>query len=189
MTEIIDSLYSDHATLRRLFGALERQIQLFERGEHPDYEIMQAVVDYCLTYPDACHHPKEDALYRRLARTSDWEGPVHDLESEHAGLATLTRRVAKMLEQVLKEERMPREAVIAAAREFLERYHHHMDMEDEFFLPQARALLTPDELAEAESEVEEADDPLAQSEVEARFAKLAQEILQWDEDARDDTEA
>lgn len=184
MADIIDDLYRDHVKLRQLLAAMERQIELFEKGEHPDYELIQAVVDYCLTYPDVCHHPKEDAVYRHLAQVPGWQRPLHDLEAEHAALATLTHRVAETIERVLKEEQMTREAVITAAREFLERYHHHIDMEDEYFLPQARDLLSAEDLAEAEAEVEEAEDPLTQGRVEARFARLAREILEWDADAR-----
>ena len=62
------------------------------------------VVEYCLEYPDQCHHPKEDWIYRKLG---DLDGtlaePLGDLPAEHAALADQTRQVAEMIDQVLQE--------------------------------------------------------------------------------------
>ena len=32
----------------------------------PDYEVIQGIVDYFLTYPSQYPHPKEDLVFRRL---------------------------------------------------------------------------------------------------------------------------
>ncbi len=51
----------------KLRDALERQVAVLKGGGTPDYDIVQGVMDDCLTFPDLHHHPKADLIYRRLA--------------------------------------------------------------------------------------------------------------------------
>ena len=46
---------------------------VFDAEDVADFRLLQEIMDYCLDYPDARHHPKEDAIYavmvsRQLAR-------------------------------------------------------------------------------------------------------------------------
>jgi len=77
----------------RLLDAVERQLERFDRGETPDYDILQGVLDYALTYPDLYHHPKEDLVYARLRlRDPAAADSLTDLQAEHHTLAEVTRR-------------------------------------------------------------------------------------------------
>ena len=58
MPHVLDMLKREHKTISRLLTSLEGQVDLFEKAEHPDYELMKEIIDYFLTYPDLCHHPK-----------------------------------------------------------------------------------------------------------------------------------
>ncbi len=180
MAKLIEALLHDHANMQKLLAALERQIRTFDNGGIPDYEIIEAVVQYCLTYPDSCHHPREDAIYHRIATKPQWDGAVHDLLSEHAELATLTREVARTLDAILAGRDMPRDRVMRTMREFLEAYRHHMAMENEFFFPNAEKILDDDDWSAIEAELKEVEDPLFGPTLEKRFAALAQDVLDWD---------
>lgn len=62
MIEIIEVLREEHRNIEKLLRVLERELSVFDRGDHPDYVVIEAVVDYFKDYPDRCHHPKEDII-------------------------------------------------------------------------------------------------------------------------------
>ncbi len=167
----------------KLLDALERQIVILEGGGTPDYDIVQGVMDYCLTFPDLHHHPKEDLVYRRLAlRDPTAAAGVGDLLEEHAALGEGTRRLAAAVRNVLDEAEVPRDALLKLARDFLGHYRRHIAQEDENFFPVARARLTAADWAAIAAELGEGHDPLFSSTPDDRFANLRRHILDWDRD-------
>ena len=185
MASLIDVLRQDHADLTRRIDVFERQIAFFGKGDEPDYEVIRCVLEYCLDYPDQCHHPKEDLIYRRLAAFGpDADRPVADLQAEHETLAALTRRIADTIDQVLQEAEIPRSRVDAAAREFLAAYRHHMESEEKVFFPAALSRLDARDWAVIDAEMTTGEDPLFGEITERRFAALRQYVL--DTDAQND---
>ena len=161
-----------------LLDVLERQIAVFREGEGPDYDIIEAVVDYCLTYPDLCHHPKEDLVYQALRETDpEAAESVGDLLAEHRELATLTRRFADAVQHVLRESRMPRERFANLATDFIDAYRRHMEMEENRFFPAALRSIGESDWAEIDAQVTNRDDPLFGITVEDRFQALRDDIL------------
>ena len=55
---IIDVLRQEHRNIEKLLLVLERELDVFARGERPDYEVVQAVIAYFQVYPDTYHHPQ-----------------------------------------------------------------------------------------------------------------------------------
>lgn len=167
--------------MAKLLNAFERQIEEFDRGARPDYDIVRGVIDYCLTYPDLYHHPKEDLIFAALQhRDPTAAESVGDLRAEHEALGEATRRLAAAVRQVLNEAEVPRDAVQQAATTFLSFYRRHIAMEEERFFPAAKKALTPTDWEEIESQLSERQDPLFGREPEDRFAALRQNILDWE---------
>lgn len=180
MTDILAALRQDHRNLGQLFEAVERQLNRFDRGETPDYDILQGVLDYCLTYPDLYHHPKEDLVFERLRKLDpDAAAALGDLHAEHQALAEVTGRFGAALRSVLQDLEVPRESFDHATREFLERYRRHMAMEESAFFPAAEARLTPADWSAVEAEAKAQSDPLFSAKGEARYAALRADILAW----------
>ena len=71
MPELIEILREDHRNIETLLLVLERELNIFDRAEQPDYEVVQAIIDYFRDYPDRCHHrcsrdhPGSDRTSRR----------------------------------------------------------------------------------------------------------------------------
>jgi hemerythrin-like domain-containing protein len=65
VTYVIEILRQEHRNIEKLLRVLERELNVFDRGERPDYEVVLAVIDYFKDYPDICHHPKEDLKVSR----------------------------------------------------------------------------------------------------------------------------
>src|SRR6266568_1797689 len=66
MTKLLEVLREEHRNIETLLRVLERELDIFDRAERPDYEVVQAVIGYFEDYPDCCHHPKEDVVFAKL---------------------------------------------------------------------------------------------------------------------------
>lgn len=180
MARAVESLFQDHANMAKLLDALERQVALFERGEAPDYDVVQGILDYCLNYPDLYHHPKEDLILQRLRlRDPAAAEAIGDLHGEHRRLGALTRRFAAAVRGVLQDLEIPREAFGHIAREFLTLYREHMSLEERVFLPAAVRSLSAEDWDEIDARAGERRDPVFGPEGEARFAALRAKVLAW----------
>ena len=151
MAKILDTLHSDHDDMAKLLMGLERQIEIFEGGETPDYELMTNTLDYITRYPDRFHHPKEDLIHARLKRRAP-DDDVIDLTTEHEELAALTRSVNAAIQDVLLDNFGPRAWISTVTRNFVTTYRHHMNVEERFFLPLAESKLTAEDWRELDAE-------------------------------------
>jgi hemerythrin-like domain-containing protein len=183
MVEILRRLREEHRNIARVLNALEHQLAIFDRGEQPDYDVLVAAADYFTGFPDRCHHPKEDLIFRKLKK----EDPaaiesIEDLELEHEKMAGLAGHFREAVQNVLEEVEVPREAFDAVVRHFIRDQHRHMQMEEEHFFPLALRVLGPQDWAEIDSQVTKEDDPLFGSEASRSFEALLRQILKWEQE-------
>ncbi len=70
------------------------------RAPRRTYDIVRGVIDYCLTYPDLYHHPKEDLVFARLQlRDPATAEALGDLRAEHEALGEAIRHLAAAVRQ------------------------------------------------------------------------------------------
>lgn len=182
MRNVIADLRTEHTNMERLLKILDRQIEIFEAAGQPDYTLIQDIILYFLDFPDQCHHPKEDLLAQRLLELSpDRAARLSGLSELHEELGVLTRKVASVVRRVLDEAELPRAQVITAAKDFMSAQRHHMEMEEEHFLPLAAEVLSETDLGELQSEIFKKDDPLFGPGTEEHFAMLRDNILKWEQ--------
>jgi hemerythrin-like domain-containing protein len=67
---IIERLSQEHRNIEKLLAILERELEVFDRADRPDYEVIRAVISYFEVYPEVYHHPQEDLVFAKL-RTRD----------------------------------------------------------------------------------------------------------------------
>jgi len=183
MKDVIKEIHGEHATMARLLNILDQQVEVFEAGGQPDYAIVEDIVLYFLTYPDQCHHPKEDLLARKLLeKVPDKAARLRGLAELHEELSQLTRKVAGIVRGVLNDQELPRDEVVRATKEFIDSQRHHMEMEEEHFLPLAEQALSQSDLAELSSDLFEGEDPLFGSKAEEHYAMLRERILKSEQD-------
>lgn len=85
---VLDIIRDEHHSMSRLLALLEDQVELFENGSVPDYDLMREIIEYFLTFPDLFHHPKENLILAQLRqRAPDLALKVGDLEAEHATIS------------------------------------------------------------------------------------------------------
>lgn len=185
MPRILDQLHEEHRNTLRILGALERQLADFGQAEQPDYDILQAIADYFTGFPEQCHHPKEDLIYRKLLdRRPQYLENLFDLDTEHEQLSAQALRFKDVVDRILLEAELPREVVTKAAWEFIANQRQHMRLEEERFFPMAMKSLTKDDWAKLDSHVTNEDDPVfAKSGAEA-YITLRENIIQWEREDR-----
>lgn len=149
MVKILDSLADDHAHMARVLSLLEFEIAREKKSGGPDYALMARILDYFLSFPDLCHHPKEDLIYRRLEeRDKVAARKVGDLIAEHDKLASMVHKLAfTATRKALGDEDDAATPAwfMSMARNLVDAHRHHMRLEDDIFFPVAREVLSDDD--------------------------------------------
>ncbi len=177
MPVAIDAIRKEHVTMARILGLLEDQIDLFERAERPDYELIKEIVEYFRTFPDLYHHPKENLIYRKMVKSAGGEEmQFGDLEAQHEDVAVRLDLFARAVVNFMLEVEVRRDAFVGVARDFINGERKHMAGEESHFLPAALEALTDDEWVEIDRRVENISDPLETSAGIAKFSILVRRM-------------
>jgi len=182
MVKILDDLRQDHRNLAWLWDLLGRELSIFKEGGRPDYDLVEAILDYCINYPDLCHHPKENLIFDKLAdRDSGVIGAIGDLKKEHERLTALTWRFSNTLSNVLEDEQLPRDWFLEVANDFLSSSCNHMQMEEVLFFPATRKSLTNEDWSDLETTIANVEDPLFGCDKQEKYQSLFKNIMDWKE--------
>ncbi len=142
MADIVDLIHAEHRIMSRLLARLERELDVFEQGERPDFDLIRDILEVMLTWPAACHHPKEALLEERLAKVSpEMRARVGIIEREHVKMGEQLATAQQALDSILMEIEVSRETFLAMTRNLIARIKYHLMMEEEEFLPLARRYL------------------------------------------------
>lgn len=186
MSRIIEILLEEHRNIDKLLGVLERELDVFDRGERPDYEILQAIIAYFDDYPEGYHHPKEDMVFAKLkARDPALAERVGDVEDEHGLESRRLRQFARAVEDILAGREILRQAFHDIVQDFIEHQREHMQKEERLLFPAALAALRPEDWAEIDARIDDRKDPLFDGAATEKFRVLQQSILRWGREAEE----
>jgi hemerythrin-like domain-containing protein len=181
---VMDLLDREHRNIERLLDVLEHELEIFDRGDRPDYEVIRAIIAYFEVYTEIYHHPQEDLVFARLKiRDPDAATKVGDLGREHRNGTERLRRVAQAIDIVLADQEVLRGDVDAIVRDFLRHERGHILMEDRVFFPAARKVLLPEDWADIAVARSPRRDPLFSDVIEARFDVLRSHIFALEQEA------
>ena len=176
MADPLQAWHADHAYFRRLLALLHSQVELFHRAERPNYELMLEIVGFLREYGDACHHPREDAAFARLAaRHPELDLPLARLRQEHRVIARAGERLEQLLNEALDGVLVARAEVEVAAATYLVYYGNHIAREDETVVGEAARSLTRDDWEAVRTAVAAPADSLAPAPRE-RYPELARHL-------------
>jgi hemerythrin-like domain-containing protein len=186
MIEIIEILRQEHRNIDKVLGVLEQELNVFDRGGRPDYEVVLAVIDYFRDYPDSCHHPKEDLIVEKFkARDPARAAAIGDLQAEHREAAKRLRQVAQAVERVLSDQDLLRETVDSVIRDFIRHERQHMAMEERIVFPAVLNALQPEDWADIALQLADRYGPPSEPDFEEKFSTLRRNILQLEEAAKE----
>ncbi|MCK8515867.1 hemerythrin domain-containing protein [Methylonatrum kenyense] len=128
---MLEELRRDHRKLRTLLSALETQLVAAQRVGHADYPLMERVLNYLTTFPDAYHHRVEAMLFDRLRiRMPAAEPAVRALAQEFTELHHDGRRLAALLDGIINGQMHRRFTLIEAGTSYISRFRLQMDLEE-----------------------------------------------------------
>lgn len=186
MTRMIELLRDEHRDIEQLLSVLEHEIKIFDRRERPDYELIQAIIDYFHDYPDCCHHPKEDMIFARLkARDPVAAKRIGDVEAEHRQETERLDRVAKVVRNILLDREILRETFSKAVRDFIDHQRKHMAMEERSLFPTAASALRPRDWQDIDIKWSDKAETLFNVAMDEKCHSLRDRILRW---GRENTE-
>ena len=181
---IFERLCQEHRNIETLLAVLEHELEIFDRGDRPDYEVIRAIISYFELYPEVYHHPQEDLVFAKLKiRDPAAAAKVGNLALEHQKGAERLRRVAQAVDSVLADREMLRQNVDNIVRDFIEHERRHVMMEDRDFFPAALKALEPQDWTEIASAVTSHKDPLFSDVAEERFDVLRAHIVRLEQEA------
>jgi hemerythrin-like domain-containing protein len=181
---IIERLSREHRNIEKLLAILERELEIFDHGDRPDYEVIHAIISYFKVYPEIYHHPQEDLIFAKLRICDpDAAAKVGDLAREHQKGAERLHRVAQAVDSVLADRANLRQYVDTIVRDFIEHERHHIMMEDRDFFPAALKALEPQDWTEIASALTGHRDPLFSDVAEEGFDMLRAHILRLEQEA------
>lgn len=175
--EPVIAWHTEHVYFNQLLGQLRRQLDLFHRGESPNYELMLDIISYLRDYTDAVHHPREDVAFARLAaRCPDLELVLARLGQEHRVIAHAGEALRNLLLAVIGGALVVRAEVEIAAATYLVYYGNHIAKEEEDVLARATKELTAEDWQAVRDAVPVVLDPLFGRETAERYRELRRQI-------------
>jgi hemerythrin-like domain-containing protein len=180
MSNIIQILLEEHRNIDKLLLVLEHELEVFDRSEEPDYEILRAVIEYFQDYPENCHHPKEDVVFEKLKlRDPAAAARIGDAEAEHKIETQRLRRLVEAVEEILAGREFLRQAFHDVVFDFIKHQRQHMDKEERLLFPAAVQRLRPEDWVAIDTRLNDRKDPLFNSAIETKFQALQRTILRW----------
>ena len=172
MTEAIQLLQIEHHQIDDLLTSIENQI---ESAAGIDMELMQSIAEYFADYPDQCHHPVEDLVFRKLEKRDPARAAtVVDVVSDHRNTSAITGKLVAAVQQA--SDGGDQTTLRSVMREFVDHYRLHIETEERDFFPLALELLQGDDWAEVAYQLFDSEDPLYRRDVEDRFTRLRDDI-------------
>ena len=185
MADTLFLLRLEHGNLSKLLGLIEDQLAAAEAGTPMDEELLSLASEYFSDYPDRCHHPKEDLVYKLLSkRDPDSCSGLRDLLAEHRRLHELTEAFAKAVRHMREPPQAAKPHPPEVMREFTEHYRQHMRNEEERFFRLAEERLSKDDWDSLDFAMFDRDDPLFDHAAERRFSALGRRIERLAEQGR-----
>ena len=178
MSDTIALWHAEHVNFAQLLDLLEGQLDLFHKGESPDYELMLDIMFYMTHYPDELHHPKEDLAFARIKqRAADSGRIVDELTEQHALLKESGDALLHALDDIVNDSIItPRAHVEEAARAYVADFRRHMHTEETAIFPLAATLLRASDWVAIDAAIRHMDDPLFAKNGEERYAALRRQI-------------
>jgi hemerythrin-like domain-containing protein len=177
MPDAIVMLRVEHENLSRLLNLLDEQCARLEQGAMPDYDLLEVTLEYFAAYPDQCHHPKEDLVFRILQdRDAEAASALTNLADDHEQLAVMTGKFGALVEQTREATDPDINSLRDTITNFVQHYRRHMAMEEQHFFPAAQRLLSRDDWLEIDFQLFDREDPLFDYVAEERFKNLRAQL-------------
>ncbi|MEO8347153.1 MAG: hemerythrin domain-containing protein [Betaproteobacteria bacterium] len=178
--QAIRIIREEHQSLAAvLHGLLYLVREISAHRMHPDFPLLGAMVYYIDTFPERCHHPKEDDwLFRLLQQRYPPAGEVLErLRAEHRAGATKLKQLEQALLRYEQGGQREFPIFVAAVEGYVAFERNHMRCEETEVMPLAQEYLTPADWEEIDAAFLDHTDPLSGEVVRDDFRELFRRIV------------
>ena len=173
----VDVWHTEHTYFGRLLDLLEREVEIFETGMRPNYDLMLDILTYLRGYSDRFHHPREDVAFARLEkRFPALRKTIATLRLEHRVIAHVGDKLLAQLTSVLDGSIVARAEIEATTAVYLSYYRGHIGREEREVLAKAAEVLTTKDWEEVNAAVPAGGDPLLGPDPEKRYRDLRRQV-------------
>src|SRR3974390_2868502 len=184
-TKFIELLLEEHRNIKKLLHVLEQELDVFDHSDSPDYEILQAIIEYFQDYPESYHHPKEDMVFEKLKlRDPALAARIGDVEDEHEVETKRLQNFAQAVNDILAGREFLRKNFHDIVLNFIEHQRRHMDKEELLLFPAAVKALLAEDWAETDARLTDRPDPLFGADGPKKFHALQKTILRWERETQ-----
>jgi hemerythrin-like domain-containing protein len=177
MTDVMQSLYQDHANLAEITDIARQELKSLEAGEHAEYGLLEDIMRYVTGFPDTHHHPTEDVVFARLKmRVPGVAKDVDRMLTEHAALLTRSRAFLETVQAVEEGTVMRRDEFVRRGRDYLDSLAEHMRVEETRLFPLVEKQLSEADWAEVGRRVKQTADPIFGESMDEDYRQLRQRI-------------
>ncbi len=141
-------LKSEHQTILRVIGVLDRLLARSERGDGFEHSAMRRCVEFFRLFADACHHAKEEDLLFPVLETrgiSRDGGPIGVMLHEHSLARQHTKEMADALDALGDGEENAESRFHTAAYEYIELLTNHIHKEDNVLFNMGDRVMSADD--------------------------------------------
>ena len=155
MPDTLAQWHTEHVNFAKLLNILEAELDLFHKGDSPNYELMLDIMFYMTHYPDVLHHPREDLAFAKIKEREKSAGPtVDELVGTACAAAQDRRRAGQRPRRLVDGSIAPRESVETPGRAYVASFRHHMRTEEKKILPMATKLLRDNDWSEIKAAIQ-----------------------------------
>ena len=177
MPDTLTQWHTEHVNFAKLLNLLEAELNLFHKGDSPNYELMLDIMFYMTHYPDVLHHPREDLAFAKIKKREKSAGAtVDELSEQHAQLRKVGEELVGALSDIVNDSISSRESVEAPGRAYVASFRSHMRTEEKEILPMAAKVLRDRDWSEIKAAIQHIDDPIFGKAAEKRYAAIHQQI-------------
>jgi hemerythrin-like domain-containing protein len=177
MPDTLAQWHTEHVNFARLLNLLEAELDLFHKGDSPNYELMLDIMFYMTHYPDVLHHPREDLAFAKIKKADKSAGPTVDkLAEQHEQLRKMGDALVGGLSDIVNGSISSRESVETPGRAYVASFRSHMRTEEKEILPMAAKLLRERDWSEIKVAIQHIDDPIFGEIAEKRYAAIHKQI-------------
>jgi len=155
------SLRQEHERMGAVLQLVARQLDTLESGGGADFPLLGHALAYMHAFPSQVHHPKEDALFGRLAlRDPACRSMVREIREQHLQIYEIEIWLKAMALHRPASGAGEAMRFISFGREFLRLQRDHARTEEMTLFPRALQVLDRDDWEQVAAAVSHSDDPL-----------------------------
>jgi len=169
----------EHTAIAAVLHSLEYVVQKLEQGAEPNFQLLRAMLEYIVDYPERCHHPKENRYLFKILRDRSPTAAtlIEELESEHTRGDEMLKSLRDALDAYQARGRPALRPFARVVTSYAEFHWEHMTKEEDVLLPMAKKALTDSDWQEIARAFLENDNPLVGLKPKEHFAQLFDRIL------------